>query len=212
MKIYTDLFNKIISLENLFASFDEFKADKRNKKDVLNFEWKLENNIAELNRELKYHKYEHGVYTKFRICDPKPRIIHKACVRDRVLHHAVFRVLNPLFEPSFISNSFSCRIDKGTHRGVDAVTEMVRQVSRNNTRPCFVLKCDIKKFFASIDHKILLGIIKRKIKDNDLNWLIEEIIGSFGSEAERQLQFQLFDFRDENREREREMQPSAALG
>lgn len=209
MKIYTNLFNKIISLENLFTSFDEFKADKKKRKDVLNFEWKLENNIAQLHRELKYHKYKHGVYTKFRICDPKPRIIHKACVRDRVLHHAVFRVLNPLFEPSFISYSFSCRLDKGTHKGVDAVSGMVRQVSGNNTRPCFVLKCDIKKFFASVDHQILLEIIKRKIKDDNFNWLIEEIIGSFNSKTEHQPQLQLFDFRGENRERE---QPSATLG
>ena len=179
MKIYTNLFNKIISLENLFASFDEFKTDKRNKKDVLKFEWNLEKNILDLNRELKYHKYEHAVYTKFRICDPKPRIINKATVRDRVLHHAIFRILNPVFEPSFISHSFSCQIGKGTHRGVRTLAKTLRQVSRNNTVTCFALKCDIRKFFDSVDHAILLEIIKKKVKDTDAIWLLENIIKSF---------------------------------
>ena len=179
MKFYTDLFNKIISPENLFASFDEFKRDKQNKKDVLDFEWNLETNILELSRELKYHKYRHGVYTKFSICDPKPRIIHKAIVRDRILHHAIFRVLNPVFEPSFISHSFSCQIGKGTHKGVLALAKILRKTSRNGTSPCFALKCDIRKFFDSVDHSILLEIIKRKVRDNDAIWLLEEIIKSF---------------------------------
>jgi len=109
MKFYTNIFNKIISLENLFTAFDEFKIDKKNRKDVMVFEWELEKNIVELNRDLIYHKYKHGKYSEFRICDPKPRMIRKATVRDRVLHRAVFRILNPLFEPSFISHSFSCR-------------------------------------------------------------------------------------------------------
>ncbi|MCX6809710.1 MAG: reverse transcriptase domain-containing protein [Candidatus Berkelbacteria bacterium] len=184
MKIYTDLFEKIISLENLFTGFDEFKRDKQNKKDVLKFEWNLESNIVELHRELKYHNYKHGVYTKFIICDPKPRIIHKATVRDRVLHHAIFSVLNPLFEPCFISHSFSCRVGKGTHKGVETLTKILRQVSQNGTRPCFALKCDVKKFFASVDHSILLGIIKRKIKDDEAIWLLWEIIESFPSASQ----------------------------
>src|SRR3990167_4722798 len=103
MKFYTNIFNKIISLENLFLAWDEFKKDKSKKKDVLEFEWNLEPNLFRLYRDLKYHRYKHSVYTSFIICDPKQRKIHKATVRDRVLHHAVFRVLNPLFEPSFIS-------------------------------------------------------------------------------------------------------------
>ena len=80
MKFYTNIFQKIISLENLFTAFDEFKKGKQNKKDVLAFEWQLEGNIFELHRQLKYHNYKHGVYSKFKICDPKPRVIHKAAV------------------------------------------------------------------------------------------------------------------------------------
>jgi len=182
MKIYTDIFGQITSLENLFLSWDEFKKDKQKRKDVLAFEWKLEENIFSLYRDLKYHRYKHDVYTSFYIHDPKQRKIHKATVRDRVLHHAIFRILNPIFEPTFISHSFSCQIGKGTHKGINALKKMMVGVSNNNRKSCFALKCDIKKFFGSVDHEILLAIIKKRIKDTKALWLIEEIISSFFAE------------------------------
>ncbi|VVB53162.1 Reverse transcriptase (RNA-dependent DNA polymerase) [uncultured archaeon] len=181
MKTYKNIFNDIISLENLFLAWDKFKGDKQKKKDVQQFEWKLEENIFQLYGELKNNTYKHGAYVSFHIHDPKQRQIHKAVVRDRVLHHAVFNVLNPIFEPTFISHSFSCRLDKGTHKGVEAMTKKLRQVSRNGFKPCFVLKCDIKKFFETVDHSKLLRIIRRKIKDKEAMQLLEQIIGSFSS-------------------------------
>lgn len=162
MKIYTSIFDKIISLENMFLAWEEFKKDKKNKKDVVRFEWKLEENIFQLHKDLKSKKYKHEPYKGFWISDPKLRRIHKATVRDRVLHHAIFSILNPIFEPMFISNSFSCRIGKGTHKGVLALANMIRSVSRNSTKPCFVLKCDIKKFFDSVNHDILFNIIRKR--------------------------------------------------
>ena len=179
MKSYDNIFDQITSLENLFTAWDEFKSDKLKKKDALAFEWSLENNILELHRDLKYHKYRHGVYTAFTITDPKQRKIHKAIVLDRILHHAIFRVLNPLFEPTFISNSFSCRVRKGSHKGINTLAGALNTVSKNHRKPCFALKCDIKKFFDSVDHQILLDMIKYKIKDLDLHCLIKGIIGSF---------------------------------
>jgi len=179
MKFYINIFEKIISVENLFLAWDEFKVGKLKKYDVLEFEWNLEQNIFQLHRDLKYHKYIHGVYAKFSICDPKYRIIHKATVRDRVLHHAIFRILSPIFEPSFISHSFSCRVGKGTHKGVDALARMINMVSKNNRKRCFVLKCDIKKFFDSVNQKILLAIICKRIKDGSSIWLLDNIIKSF---------------------------------
>jgi len=187
MKFYTNVFNEIISLENLFLAWNEFKKDKLKKKDVLEFEWNLEPNILELHRDLKYHRYKHGVYTSFNICDPKQRKIHKAIVRDRILHHAIFRVLNPLFEPAFISHSFSCRVKKGTHKGVNSLAYFLNQVSKNSHKTCFALKCDIKKFFDSVDHETLFELVKRKIKDQDALWLVWKIIYSFNSrERERE--------------------------
>lgn len=181
MKIYKNIFEEIISLENLFSAWDKFRSDKQKKRDVQNFERKLEENIFNLRRDLKHKKYKHGNYVSFYIQDPKQRLIHKATVRDRLLHHAIFAVLNPIFEPTFISDSFSCRVDKGTHRAIDVLEKRIRQISANNFKTCFILKGDIKKFFETIDHTILLNIIGKRIKDNNAIWLLEEIIGSFSS-------------------------------
>jgi len=169
----------MISPENLFRAWKVFKENKRNKVDVMEFEINLEKEIFKLHRELKDRTYHHGPYSGFWIRDPKLRRIHKATVRDRVLHHAVFRILNPIFEPTFIANSFSCRIGKGTHKGMRKVAEMIRAKSGNYTRECFALKCDIRKFFDSIDHDILLRILEKKVVDKRMLWLLREIIESF---------------------------------
>ena len=142
------------------------------------FEMDLEQNIFRLHRELISKTYRHGPYRCFWICDPKLRRIHKATVRDRVLHHAVFRILNLVFDPTFIPTSFSCRLGRGTHRGVMAVEKMLRGVSRNYTHPGYVLKCDVKKFFDSVDHNILLEILGRRIKDQEVMWLLKMIVES----------------------------------
>ncbi|MFA5987883.1 MAG: reverse transcriptase/maturase family protein, partial [Candidatus Paceibacterota bacterium] len=162
-------------------AWDKFKIDKRKKRDVQKFEWKLEENIFQLHRDLESGEYKHGVYSSFYIHDPKQRHIHKAEVRDRILHHAVFNILYPIFEPTFISNSLSCRINKGTHKGIDILEKTLRMISSNNFKPCFALKCDVKKFFDTVDHSILLSIIRKRMKDPDAVRLLEEIINSFNS-------------------------------
>ena len=182
MKINNYIFDTIISLESLFLAWETFKKDKQNKKDVMQFEWSLEKNIFQLHHDLKNKEYRHGLYASFYISDPKRRHINKATVRDRVLHHAVFTALNPIFEPTFIPYSFSCRVGKGTHKGVETLNRMARSVSSNNHKPCFALKCDIKKFFASVDQQVLLDIFRRRITDKNALWLLEEIISSFTSE------------------------------
>ena len=189
---------------NLFDSWDEFKQDKRKKCDVMLFEQSLEDNLFKLNTELRNKMYRHSEYSAFYITDPKLRLVHKAEVRDRIVHHAIYRVLYPIFDSSFIFDSYSCRIDKGTHKAVDRLNTAIRKISKNYTGACFVLKCDIKKFFSSVDHQILIKILERKIDDPDVLSLLREIIGSFGFKKELQPQLQLFDFRGENRERERE--------
>jgi len=98
-----------------------------------------------------------------------------------VLHQTIFNVLNPLFEPTFIANSFSCRIDKGTHKGINILSNQLRQVSDNSHKNCFALKCDIKKFFDTIDQNILLGIMRKIIKDDNAVWLLREAIFSYSS-------------------------------
>lgn len=181
MKTYNDIFSSIASKERLFLAWDTFKRDKRNKPDVAEFELKLEENVFKLHRELLNAAYRHGPYKKFWLRDPKLRRIHKATVKDRVLHHAIFNALNPVFEPTFIQNSFSCRIGKGTHKGVSEVARMLRKESLNNTRQCFALKCDVKKFFDSISHDALIQILERRITDSRARWLLREVIESFAS-------------------------------
>ncbi len=163
-------------------AWDNFKQGKGKKIDVLKFEKNLEQNIFQLHRDLEEKKYKHRGYTDFFICDPKRRHIYKASVRDRILHHAIYQVLNPLFEPMFIATSFSCRIGKGNHKGVRVAETMIRKVSRNYTRPCYVLKCDIRKFFDSIDHSILTSLIVGKVQDLNTLCIIEEVIGSYVSQ------------------------------
>lgn len=179
MKIYRDIFDRIISPENLFSAWDEFRSDKTGKRDVRLFEWNLEQNIFELHRESKNGTYTHRPYSGFWISDPKPRHIHKAAVRDRIVHHAVFSVLNPIFEATFLPTSFSCRVGYGTHKGVEWLQETMRKVSGNGTKPCYVLKCDVRKFFDSVDHEILLSILGKKIKDAKVMALLRTIVGSY---------------------------------
>jgi retron-type reverse transcriptase len=182
MRTYNNIFNQIISPDSLFQAWEGFKQGKQNKPDVQAFEQDLERNIFQLHRELANHTYRHGKYSGFYMYDPKRRHIHKATVRDRVLHHAVFKVVNLVFEPTFIPRSFSCRTGKGTHKGVEVLEQLQRKVSCNNSSTAYALKCDVKKFFDSIDHSFLLTIIKRRIKDQNAIDLLEEIIESFLSE------------------------------
>lgn len=172
-------FDEIISVENLLISWQEFLRGKRRRKDVIEFSLRLTDNIISLHRELGDKTYRHGPYQAFKINDPKPRDIHKASVRDRLVHHAIYRILYPYFDRKFIFDSYSCRKDKGTHRAIRRSRVLARKVSQNNTRTVWILKCDIRKFFANIDHAILKEILAGHIGDPDILWLLERVINSF---------------------------------
>lgn len=170
---------RIICLENLLEAWKEFEKGKKQRKDVQIFQMRLMDNIFSLHRELFNHTYKHGGYQAFKINDPKPRDIHKATVKDRLLHHAIYRMLYPFFEKTFIADSYSCQINKGTHRATNRFRKFAYITSKNNTKTCWILKCDIRKFFANIDHTILLDILARYIPNKEISWLIKEVIGSF---------------------------------
>lgn len=174
-------YNHIISLENLLKAWKEFARGKRSRKDVQEFERNLMANIILLHRDLVAKTYTHSVYQAFKIADPKPRDIHKASVRDRLLHHALHRILSPFFTKAFIVDSNSCQKGKGTHGALQRLRKFIGIVSENNTRTVWVLKCDIKKFFANIDQTILLEIAAKYIPDRDIIWLISVIVQSFHS-------------------------------
>jgi retron-type reverse transcriptase len=174
-------YNDIISVENLLAAWQEFLRGKRKKHDVQEFGHNLMDNVLTLSRELKNKTYTHGPYHAFNISDPKPRNIHKASVRDRLLHHAIHRKLYPYFDKKFISDSYSCRVGKGTHKAIDCFRAYAYRVSKNHMHTVWVLKCDIRKFFASVDQKILMEVVARHIHDPDTMWLIGQIVRSFNS-------------------------------
>lgn len=169
----------IISLENLLEAWQEFLLGKRKRKDVQEFQVNFMDNILKIHYDLVYHKYEHGDYKAFKVHDPKTRDIHKASVRDRLLHHAIYRQLYPFFDRTFIFDSYSCRLNKGTHKAIVRLNQFFLKASINNTKTCWALKVDIKKFFASIDHEILINILKGYIPDKNTIWLLTKVIDSF---------------------------------
>ena len=174
-------YEHIISVENLLDAWKEFVRGKKNRADVQEFGRYLMQNVLALHHDLVSGIYQHGGYHHFKIADPKPRDIHKASVRDRLVHHALYRQLYPFFDRTFISDSYSCRREKGTHKAMNRFRSFAQKVSRNDMCTCWVLKCDIRKFFASIDQQILLGIIEKYIHDNRICVLIKNIVGSFSS-------------------------------
>lgn len=174
-------YQELISLENLLEAWQEFLVGKRSKMDVQEFELHLMDNLFVLHEELANHTYRHGGYQAFKVNDPKPRDIHKASVHDRLLHHAIYRLLYPFFDRQFIADSYSCRLDKGTHKALNRFRAMAYEVSQNHTKTCWVLKLDIRKFFASIDQHILMTILRQSIPDQEVLWLLEQIIQSFSS-------------------------------
>jgi retron-type reverse transcriptase len=173
------VFDEVIRIDNLLAAWHEFRKGKRNKTDLRIFEYTLENNLFQLQRDLTSGTYKHTRYRQFQIVDPKIRTISKAAVRDRLLHRAIYRVLYPKWDMSFSFDSYSCRNEKGTHKAFARLCQMTRSISKNCIRPCFALKCDIRKFFDSIDHDILIGLLRERITDEKLFSLLENIIHSF---------------------------------
>jgi retron-type reverse transcriptase len=174
-------YDDIVSFENLLEAWKEFIVGKRQRKDVQEFERNLIQNIILLHQDLFTKTYHHAPYEAFNISDPKPRNIHKASVRDRLLHHAIYRILYPFFEKTFTADSYSCRLNKGTHKALDRFQAFAYKVSKNHTKTVWVLKGDIRKFFASIDQAVLLKILNRYIPDQDIIWLTSHIVGSFYS-------------------------------
>lgn len=172
------IYNKIIRFKNILDAWHEFKKDKKTKLDVLEFEYNLEENLLTIQRSLINQSYQHQGYKKFYIKDPKMRLIHKATVADRLIHHLVSTYLEEIFEGEFITHSYSSRKNKGTHRAVLTLQEMATRIS-NQGKICWVLKLDIKQFFASVNHNILITILSKKTADEDFINLLIKIIQSF---------------------------------
>ena len=181
MKIIVPKFEEIFSFENILASFNEFKRGKHNKKDVAEFSMNLVSNICTLRDEMMAGSYQHGGYKYFKIFDPKNRDIHKASVRDRIVHHCLYRSLYFYFNNFFIHDSYSCRFGKGTHRALKRFDKFGKSESFNNKKTVWILKCDIKKCFASVDQRILKVILRKYIFCPKITQVVGSVVDSFNS-------------------------------
>lgn len=147
--------------------------------EVMEFWYDLENNLFKLQFELKSLKCKHHKYRKFTIKDPKHRIIHKARVKDRIVHTLVAKKLEEIYQPIFIVNSYACQQERGVHKALNDAIRLSRKTSKNYKQNFWYLKMDIRKFFDNIDHQILMRILQRKIKDKRFLWIIKQIVNSF---------------------------------
>jgi len=175
MKRINNLYERICSIENLQLADSIARKGKAKQPGVIAHDKNRESNIQQLHEMLMNKTYRTSEYTTFAIFEPKERIIFRLpYFPDRITHHAVMKVLEPLFVSIFTTDSYSCIKGKGIHAAAKAVKRSLNDVE--NTRYC--LKLDVKKFYPSVDHDILKQLLRRKIKDNDLLWLLDEIIDS----------------------------------
>lgn len=179
MKRHRDLFEQVSSYENLFAAAHKAWRGKRSRRPAAEFYSRFEEEIVSLRAELLSGNYRHGDYHYFQIHDPKERTVAAAPFRDRVVHHALVRVLEPIFEKRFIEDSFACRKGKGTHAALRRAHQFTKAWP-------YALKCDIASYFPSIDHGILLSQIERVVGDKAVLDLIRIILESHHDAIEQE--------------------------
>lgn len=175
MKRIGNLYERVYSIENLELADAIARKGKANQPGVIHHDRNREANMAELHAMLKNKTYKTSDYTTFTIYEPKERLIFRLpYYPDRITHHAVMNILEPLFVSTFTADTYSCIKGRGIHAASGAVKQALKDVE--NTSYC--LKLDIRKFYPSIDHSVLKSLLRKKIKDTDLLWLLDEIIDS----------------------------------
>lgn len=193
MKTYNNLFEKVCSFENLHLAYLKARKCKRYRDEILKFSYNLEENLLRLENELRFQTYQHGSYREFIVCDSKKRRIKAAPFRDRVVHHAICNIIEPIFDRGFIHDTYTCRKEKGTHKAIKRLEQFIKSASTilrereremNSPAPkIYCLQCDISKYFDSIDHRVLLELLERKIQDKKVLWLINIIVKSSNKES-----------------------------
>lgn len=170
------LYEELCSYKNLEKAFLKARKGKTQKQYVIDFEKKLKENLLELRAELLMYTYKPRPLKTFILRDPKTRKISKSDFRDRVVHHAIVNIIEHFFEKRFIFDSYANRVGKGTLGAIKRFDVFKRKVSKNNSRTCFVLKADIKSYFDTVNHKILINILQEQIQDSQIVWLIKVIL------------------------------------
>lgn len=178
MKTYKNLFPKIVSWENLVSAFGKTYRGQKNSAIANAFHFNLEEELLKLQKELESQTYKPDRYRQFWAFDPKRRLISAPSFRDRVVHHALCNIITPIFDKTFIFDSYACREGKGTHKAIERLTKFMKAASLRSKGKVYALKCDVKKYFASVDQSIVFSLVKRKIADSRVLWLIKLILGS----------------------------------
>ena len=176
MKTSKNLYQKIYSINNLIFAWKKARKGKTKKDYVIEFEKDLAYNLIALHYELKYQIYEPKPLQTFILRDPKIRKISKSDFRDRIVHHALCNILEPIFDKTFIYDNCASRKYKGTLFALKRFEKFRRKLTFNFTSECYCLKADIKHYFEEINHEILLEIIKKKIKCEETLWLLKRVI------------------------------------
>lgn len=179
-KTTNGLWAKLVDFDNLYHAFLEARRGKRYRMDVMRYAINLEENLINLQNHLIWKTWQPGAQREFIVKEPKLRLIQAPPFADRVVHHALVQMVDPMFERKFIPDSFACRIDKGTQRAVFRVQHFLRVAKRNWGDGVYVIKADISKYFASIRHDILMIEVERTISDPDVLWLWRQIVAGYG--------------------------------
>lgn len=170
-KRYFNLYETLYHPLNLWAAYRLAAKGKRYTPAVASFEYDLEKNLLEIENDLKDGTYQPGGYHSFEIKKPKRRLVNAAPFRDRVVHHALMNVIEPFFERQFIFDSYANRKFKGTHAALDRATYFLRRYD-------YVMHLDVRQFFPSVDHEILISILSRTLGDERVMNLARKIISS----------------------------------
>ena len=195
------LYDELCSYDNMFLAYRKARKNKTAKWYVKKFEKNLDRNLVKLEAELRTMTYMPHSLNDFVIRDPKTRVISSSHFRDRVVHHAICNIIEPIFEKSFIYDSYASRKDKGTHAALRRFDQFKRKVSHNgrlvnnakdrNMVIGYFLKCDVKHYFETVDHDILLSIIKKKIADEKFLCLIKKILDNYRQHDAQDASFSL---------------------
>lgn len=174
------LWPQVIDFENLHAAYMEARKGKRFRAEVLRYSLNAEEHLANLQNHLIWKSWQPGRQREFVVLEPKLRAIQAPPFQDRVLHHALVRVIEPIFEQKFIADSFACRTGKGTQAAVARVQHFLQLARRRWGDGVYVIKADISRYFASIRHDVLMTEIERAISDADVLWLLRRIYSAYG--------------------------------
>ncbi len=184
MKRLGNLYYKVYDINNLKLADKIARKGKLKQKGVKKHDRNKDKNILKLHRDLKNKTFTTSKYSIFTIYEPKEREIYVVpYFPDRIVHHAIMNILEKVFVSMFVSNTYNCIKKRGIHGAYRSLKKAL--IDKENTT--YALKLDIRKFYPNINHNILKGIIRKKIKDNDLLYLIDDIIDSIGGGLEFQL-------------------------